>query len=490
MLENKFLITTPIYYANGEPHLGHAYTTLIADILSRHYRFLGKDVFFLTGLDEHGAKIEQAAKENHKNPQDFCDEKAEIFQKTWKDFDFQYNNFIRTTQKSHIKATQKFLDFLNKENLIYKNIYKGFYCIACEQLKNEADLIDGLCPDHKTKPILINEESYFFKLSQFQEDLSQIIQNNTIGIFPKAKRNEILEFYKLGLRDISISRKNVKWGIPLPFHKNFTVYVWIDAFLSYLTGIGWDGDANNIPDFWDNVTQIMGKDILRVHGTIWLGLLKALNFSLPKRFFVHGYFTVNGQKMSKTIGNVIAPKDLIENFGSEASRFIMAHSMSYGLDTDISWDRLRSEYNDILVKNLGNLVSRSMKLAEDYYKENAKFEFRNFITEIYDNYNNNLENLKFSESINEILRMINFANRYIDQEKPWSENCLNRKRVISNLLIVLYCVASMLAPFMPKKSKEIFEQLGVDKMNLNTLKEIEKLKFHPKKKQNLFPIIK
>ena len=484
MPKEKILITTPVYYVNAEPHLGHTYTTLAADILTRWFRLLCKKVFFLTGLDEHGAKIEQSVEGTGKNPQDFCDEKAMIFKKTWEKFGIEYDNFIRTTEKSQIKAVENFLRYLKERNYIYKDNYKGFYCIGCEQYKKESDLVNGLCPDHLTKPVLLDEESYFFKLTEFQEDLLKMVENNEIEILPEIRRNEILEFYKSGLKDISISRKNVKWGIPLPFDKEYTAYVWIDAFLNYLTGLGWNGDVKKVPDFWGNAIQLMGKDISRVHSTIWLALLKSLNFVPPKKFFINGFFTIDGQKMSKTIGNVINPLELIEKFGRDASRFILAHTLYYGQDTDLSWKRLEAEYNDVLVKNLGNLVSRTLKLAEGNCFAGKKFEFNDFANEVFKNYSENLENFKFSEAIDEVLKIVNFANRYIDQEKPWADSCSEKGQIVHNLLVFIYYIAFMLNPIMPEKSREIFDQLGVKEKNLHKIKE--KFVFKPLKKENLF----
>ncbi|MDP2820625.1 MAG: methionine--tRNA ligase, partial [bacterium] len=441
---------------------------------------------FLTGLDVQGAKFVLSSYRAGKNPQVFCDEKSKIYLKFLEKFGIDYDNFIRTTQKPHIKAVENFLNYLKERNYIYKDIYKGYYCIGCEQYKKESDLVNGLCPDHQTKPILLDEESYFFKLTEFQEDLLKMVENNEIQILPEFRRNEILEFYKSGLKDISISRKNVKWGIPLPFDKKYTVYVWINAFLNYLTGLGWDGDMKNIPEFWGNAIQFMGKDIFRVHTTIWLGLLKSLNFELPKKFFAHGYFTVDGQKMSKTIGNVIKPLELAEKFGRDGSRFVLAHSLYYGQDTDLSWKRLEADFNDVLVKNLGNLVSRTLKLAEGNCNKTEKFEFDDFAKEVFKNYSENMESFKFSEAIDEILKIVNFANRYIDQEKPWAESCSRQSQIIFNLLIFIYYIAFMLIPFMPEKSKEIFDQLGTKENNLFKIKEMGKLVFNPKKKENLF----
>jgi methionyl-tRNA synthetase len=380
------------------------------------------------------------------------------------------------------------LVYLRDKGLLYKDFYEGYYCVGCEQYKSKLDLVDGKCPDHQTEPILMREESYFFKLSEFSKELENKIKNNEVEILPLSRRNEILEFYKNGLKDVSISRKAVKWGIEIPFDKEFTLYVWIDAFLNYLTGLGWEGDLRNIPDFWPPDIQLMAKDIIRVHGTIWLGLVRALEIAFPKTLFVHGYFTVEGQKMSKSLGNVINPYDLLEIFPRDGARFLLAHSLNYGQDTDLSWQRLKDEYNDILVKNLGNLVARVLKLAESCYSGNSIFEFKAFTDEVWQNYVKNMESLKIAEAIDEVLKIVNFANKYIDQEKPWEDSCLNSNQVLSNLLIFLGYIALMLKPFIPGKSEEVFSQLGVDsqKFNFQNREEIEKVKFRPRKKEPLF----
>lgn len=488
---SKVYITTPIYYSNADPHLGHTYTTLLADILASYYRLKNRDVFFLTGLDEHGSKIEETARESGLNPQELCDQKAEVFQKAWQEFGFRYDNFIRTSDPFHIKVVQKVLIFLKKKNLIYKDFYRGLYCLGCEQFKTETDLVDGKCPDHQKEPILMEEESYFFKLSQFSDDLARRIANNEIEILPLSRRNEVLEFYKLGLKDISISRQKVKWGIEFPFDSNFTVYVWIDAFLNYLTGLGWDGNLKDIPDFWPPSVQLMSKDIIRVHSTIWLGLIRALELDFPKRLFSHGYFTVEGQKMSKSLGNVISPYDLIASFGREGSRFLLANSMNFGQDTDLSWQRLKDEYNDILVKNLGNLISRTLKLAENCYNQSKRFEFEEFLGEVWNNYHQNMESLKIKEALNETFRVINFANRYIDQERPWEDSCLRQGEIVSNLLIFIANLGLMLKPFIPETSRKIFSQLGIDEkaFNFDNWQNLKEIKFRPRKKELLFPKI-
>ncbi len=361
-MSNKFYITTPIYYVNDKPHIGHAYTTVAADVLARWHRSLGEQVFFLTGTDEHGVKVAQAAQQAGQSEREFCDGKAEDFKNAWQLLNIQYDNFIRTTDPTHEAAVQKVLQALYDKNLIYKGEYEGLYCSGCEQYKIADDLLDGKCPDHQIEPQRMKEESYFFKLSHFQKELEKRIAGDELKIEPKERKNEVLSFIKSGLTDISISRQNVSWGIPLPFDSKFTTYVWVDAFLNYLTGLGWDpvrssnGDhgasGEKIPpnplaslkrersgpflkgetwgDFWPPDIQLMSKDILRVHATIWPSLLLALQLPLPRRIFVHGFFTIEGQKMSKSLGNVIWPEQLVQKFGADGARYLLLAATPFG----------------------------------------------------------------------------------------------------------------------------------------------------------------
>jgi methionyl-tRNA synthetase len=457
---SKFYITTPIYYVNDRPHLGHTYTTVAADVLARWHKQKGEQVFFLTGTDEHGAKVAEAAAAARKPEQKFVDEKAATFKEAWQKLNINYDNFLRTTDQNHINAVKMALQKLYDEKFIYKDKYEGLYCLGCEQYKTKDDLIDGKCPEHNLEPVLMKEESYFFKLSQFQKSLEQKISSDKLKIEPEERKNEVLGFLKSGLKDISISRKNVKWGIPLPFDKNYTTYVWVDAFLNYLTGLGWNGEPKKSPKYFPPDVQLMSKDILRVHATIWPALLLALKLPLPKKIFVHGYFTISGQKMSKSLGNVIWPEDLVEKFGVDGTRYLLMSSLSYGQDGDISWEKLKEKYNADLANNLGNLVSRVVKLNENLRvkvkKSGAKIK----------NLDKLFKEIKLKEILDEIWEQINWANKYIEEKKLWElvkTNPGEGKRVLSGLLSLIFEIAEKIAPFMPETSEKILKQLKIGK---------------------------
>jgi len=464
----KIYITTPIYYVNAPPHLGHAYTTIAADILARFYRFQKRDVFFLTGTDEHGIKIEKAAQQMKKTPQKLCNENAKLFKKTWRNLNISYDNFVRTTNPHHIRAVQKVLQILYNKKLIYKGIYKGLYCVGCEQYKTKMDLINGKCPDHQIEPETIEEENYFFRLSQFHNLLLKKITSGELEILPEKRKIEIIKFLQKGLKDISISRprKKVKWGIPLPFDKKHTTYVWIDAFLSYLTGIGWNGDPKNLPTIFPPDLQLMGKDILRVHATIWPVLLLAVGIPLPKKLFVHGHFTVEGQKMSKSLGNVIRPEELIEKFGADATRYLLISACSFGEDGDISWKKLTQKYNSDLANGLGNLVARIIMLAGkvqnqvSLVKRKPGLEINRTIESSWKNYENFFNSYKLDKALSEIWKLIDFCEKYIEKNRPW-EHSKKQFLIINDLLIVLTHIAKMLQPFLPNTSKKIFKALGI-----------------------------
>lgn len=475
-INKKFYLTTPIYYVNDRPHLGHAYTTIAADILARYHRQEGK-VFFLTGTDEHGKKIEQAAQKFNKTPKQLCDENSEKFKKAWQNLNISYDNFIRTTDLKHISTVQKTLQILYDKKFIYKGTYKGLYCFGCEQYKKKSDLINGKCPDHQTEPELIKEESYLFKLSQFQDILKQKIKSDELKIEPENKKNEVLEFLKERLEDISISRKNVKWGIPLPFDSFHTCYVWIDAFLNYLTGIGWEGNPQNLPEFWPPDLHLMSKDIVRVHATIWPAILLALGIPLPKRIFVHGYFTLNGQKMSKSLGNVIWPDELVEKFGVDATRYLLISACIFGQDGDISWEKLNKKYNSDLASGLGNLVARVLKMAQNLnfetYNSQVEFQNKKFKKEVdnaWENYKKLLNEFKLKESLDLIWNLIGFCDSVIEKERPWifssSQEKEKSKKNINDLLIIISEIAKLLNPFLPETSNNILEQLKTKEIKL------------------------
>jgi len=454
----KFYITTPIYYVNDRPHIGHAYTTCAVDVLARWHKAKGEKTFFLTGTDEHGAKVQQAADKNGKSVQDFVDANAQTFKDAWQKLNAQYDNFLRTTDEKHIKAVQKAVQALYDKGFIYKGEYEGLYCVSCEQYKFEDDLVDGKCREHFEVPILMKEESYFFKLSQFEKILEQKISSDELKIRPPERKNEILSFLKSGLKDISISRKNVKWGISLPFESSQTVYVWVDAFLNYLTGLGWSGKAGEIPEFFPPEVQLMSKDILRVHATIWPALLLALELPLPKEIYVHGYFTIDGQKMSKSLGNVIWPEDLVQKFGVDGARYLLMSSLALGQDGDVSWEKLTEKYNADLANGLGNLISRVVKLNEKF-KTNPSTSLRARI----ENLDRLFENIKLKEILDEIWGQIAWANKYIEEKKLWElvkSEPEEGKKVLAELLSLISEIGEALAPFMPATSGKIKEILA------------------------------
>lgn len=452
---DKFYITTPIYYVNDRPHIGHAYTTMAADVLARWHKALGEEVFFLTGTDEHGAKIEAAAQKNEQDVQKFVDERTQTFKNAWQKLNIKYNNFLRTTDNSHVKAVQNALQSFFDKGLIYKGNYEGLYCVSCEQYKLEDDLVDGKCPEHNIEPILMKEECYFFKLSQFEKILIEKISSDELTIKPEERKNEVLSFLRRGLKDISISRKNVKWGIVLPFDESQTVYVWVDAFLNYLTGLGWDGSTGKAPDFFPPDIQLMSKDILRVHATIWTALLLALEIPLPKKIFVHGFFTVNGQKMSKSLGNVIWSEDLVEKFGADGARYLLMSSLSYGQDGDITMERFVEKYNADLANGLGNFISRVFNLIETNFDGELKAD-----SGVNLDIDDLMKDLKFFEALLRVKEKIDWGNKYIDETKLWElvKTDKNKaKKVLGELLAVIVKIGESLASFMPETSLKILQ---------------------------------
>ncbi len=501
---SKFYITTPIYYANAEPHIGSAYTTIAADCLARFNRLIGKEVFFLTGTDEHGAKIEAKAKEVDKESQEFVNEIAAKFQFAWDELNISYNNFIRTTNPKHIKAVQAALVKMYEKGDIYKGEYKGLYCRGCEQFKSEKDLVDGLCPDHKVAPELMSEESYIFRASRYAEIILEKIKKDELKIRPRERRNEIISFYeKEGLADVSFSRKKVKWGIALPWDKSHTTYVWADAFLNYLTGLGWQGPGDKMPHFWPPTLQLMSKDILRVHATIWPAMLLSLDLPLPEELFIHGFFLVDGQKMSKSLGNVISPFDLIKRYGVDASRYLLMGAAVFGRDGDISWEKLDEKYNAYLANGLGNLVARSIALTQRMLKQNLNLdkdtELKESFLKAWTSYVDSLENLKIDAAISLINQQIGVLDNYITKHKPWELVKAADQRVgkiMYNILESLRHLSFMVWPFMPETTNKILHILGLDyqkecALNFNELKEWGRLSQDIKinKEGPLFPRI-
>lgn len=500
----RFYITTPIYYINAKPHIGHAYATTAADVLARYHRLIGDKTFFLTGADEHGEKNEQIAKKLKIDPQEYADKMSAEFSLTWDSFNISNDNFIRTTDPKHKAAVQNALQYMFDKGYIYKGEYSGLYCPGCEQYKTEKDLVNGLCPDHKIKPVMTTEESYMFKMSAFSKKIKKMIEKDDLLITPESKKNEVLSFYSEGLKDISFSRTNTKWGVELPWDKKMVAYVWPDAFLNYLTGLGWDGPnldkgkplpnpplkkrgGNNDFDFWPADVHLIGKDILRVHATIWPAMLLALDLPLPKRLVVHGYFLVDGQKMSKSLGNVISPDDLIKKYGVDAARYLLIDATPFGHDGDIGWEKFDEKYNADLANGLGNLIARSITLALKMreggielkkVKNNFQFPISNFESISNDQisnsqntdgawkkYHKNLENMEIDKALNIISGHIKYLDGFITALKPWE--LIKQKdekvgEVMYNILERIRHIALMLWPFVPETANKILESLGLN----------------------------
>lgn len=417
MSRKKFYITTPIYYTNAKPHIGHAYTTVAADILARWNNLNGSKVFFLTGTDEHGLKIQKVAEKAGKNPQQFVDEISGEFKALWKKLNINYDNFIRTTDAAHKKAVQKVLQILKDKGAIYPGTYEGLYCVGCEQFKTENELVDGKCPEHNAIPEHVKEECYLLKMSDLQLGLVKKIESDEFHIAPDRYRTEILSFLKnQKLKDISISRKNVSWGIPLPFDSAHTTYVWVDAFLNYLTGLGWAGDPKKLPKQWPPEVQLIGKDILRVHATIWpiilmhLSTPPHLSISLPQKLFTHGHILSGGKKMSKTLGNTIAPEEMIEKFGVDATRYLLMSAGTFGDDVDLTMERAAEKYEADLVNGLGNLVARTLTVAEKYFESKVPNISKPKAGRVY-----TFKNSTFSENKGDFESCWSFINEDIDK---------------------------------------------------------------------------
>lgn len=458
MKENKFYITTPIYYTNAKPHIGHAYTTIACDVLARWNRInLGKDkVFFLTGTDEHGAKIEKKANEEGVDPQKFVDGFAEIFQDLWKDLNISNDSFIRTTAPAHKLAVQKVLQTLFDNGSIYKGAYKGLYCVGCEQFKSENELVDGKCPDHNAVPEEMEEECYLMKMGKWQQTLIEKIKSDEFKIQPERYKKEILSFLETQkLEDVSISRKNLKWGITIPFDTEHTTYVWLDALLNYLTGIGWGGEDKKVPAMWPAEIQMLGKDILRVHATIWAAILLNLEIELPKSLFIHGHILSGGKKMSKTLGNVIGIDEMVEKFGVDGTRYLLMSGGTFGDDLDLTMERMTEKYNADLANGLGNLVSRVVKLYQGVKKDFDSVKGEQIVKEFS---SENIDNLKFDSVLKDIMILVKVNNEYIETNKPWEvmkDDEEKFEKIMEHLVMGVACIADYLIPFMPETSEKI-----------------------------------
>ncbi len=463
---NKFYITTPIYYVNDKPHIGHAYTTIAADVLARFHRLKGEEVFFLTGTDEHGAKVASSAEAAGKSPQKFCDENSAKFQLVWDRLNISNDNFLRTTSDQHKKGVVKLLTKLKDVGAIYEGQYEGLYCTGCEKFITEKELVDGKCSDHQKAPEVLKEKNYFFKLKDYLPIIAEKINNGELKILPVNKKNEVLGLIKQGMDDFSISRESVKWGIELPFDKSQVTYVWVEALQNYITGIGYGSDDKTFEKFWPADIHLMAKDIIKFHALYWPAMLIAAELPLPKVIFAHGFFTIDGEKMSKSLGNVIDPDALVDDFGSDAVRYLLLSQFPFGADGDVKAGEFVIQYNSDLANGLGNLVSRVLSMADKYFNgivPDKDFEFSDEVAGIWNQYEDAMKSFQIDKVVETIRKLNSFADGYVERQKPWllaKEDKIQLAKVIYNLLEVIRHLALMVYPVMPEVVEQIFKYLN------------------------------
>jgi methionyl-tRNA synthetase len=502
MSREKFYITTAIDYVNAKVHLGHSLEKIQADVLARYHRILGKDVFFLTGTDENAQKNVLAAEKEGISPKKFVDQNANFAKNLWKKFNISFDYFIRTTNKKiHWPGVKKLWLKCKEAGDIYKKSYTGLYCSGCEAFLREKDLKDGLCPYHLKKPEVVSEENYFFRLSKYQKELEKIIERDEIEIFPKERKNEVLSFIMSGLEDFSISRPKERmkgWGIPVPGDRSQIIYVWFDALTNYISAIGYGRDEKTFKKYWPADLHIIGKDILKFHAIYWPAMLLSAKIELPRRILVHGFITVAGQKMSKSLGNIINPLEIIEKYGADSLRYFLLRESPPFEDLDFTFEKFKKKYNSDLAAGIGNLVARVTTMAKKFKIQNstphqsrarcgvalnrashwfrAKFKMKiqnskleEEIEKTKRSWKDALENFKFNEALKSIWDLISFCDKFIQEKRPWERG---NEKSISDLLFALKEISKMLYPFLPETSQKILKQIEI------------------KKSQILFPMIK
>jgi methionyl-tRNA synthetase len=478
MSDDVFYLTTPIYYPNDDPHLGHAYTTVAADFICRFRRLQGRKVHFLTGTDEHGLKLARAAEANGMSPKQWVDHILPKWTDVWTALDISFDDFIRTTEERHETAVQKFAQTLHDRGEIYLGTYEGLYCVACEAYYVPEELVDGKCPIHGTVPERVEEENYFFRLSRYADRLLDMWEREPWRVQPDSRRKEVMGKVRQGLQDLSMSRVSFEWGIPVPWDPKHVIYVWIDALQNYITAIGYGRDEATFKRIWPADVHLIGKDILWFHSVIWPAMLMALDLPQPKTVFAHGFLQVGGEKMSKTRLTGIAPQDLISTFGADGYRYYFMREINFGNDGEFSWESMIARYNSDLANDFGNLVSRVLSMVnryldgivprppEDHELEDADEDLMAVQGETFIEMEKAIDALRLDGALKACWRFVRKANAYVEEVAPWAlakdETKGRRLKVVLYMLTdALRLMAAMIAPIMPETAEKLWRRLGL-----------------------------
>ncbi len=471
---DSFYLTTAIDYVNSRPHIGTAFEKIAADCVARYKRLCGFDTFFSMGNDEHSLNVEAEARRQGLDPHDYCDRMAGEFESTWSILDLSYDRFVRTTEEAHEKAVIELFRRIEEKGDIYKDFYRGLYCVSCETFYQEKDLVDGKCPIHKKEPDRIEEENYFFRLKKYREPLLEHIAKNPRFILPEIRRNEVVSLLESGLMDVSVSRSSQGWEIPLPVDRSHVVYVWFDALINYLTAAGFPDDKAQYERYWPADLHVIGKDITRFHCIIWPAMLLSAGVPLPKTVYAHGFISVEGKKLSKSLGNVIDPRAMVDRFGADSVRYYLLREVSFERDGDFSVGQLIGRHNADLANDLGNLLNRTAGMTRKYLGDGVFPDpdegegdrvLRDLAADVVGRYAGAMDRFEFHNALAAVWELIRRANRYIEENAPWTlakdpEKAGRLRTVLYNVIELLRVVSVLIAPVMPGKAEELSRAVG------------------------------